>query len=499
MQMEFKKIPIPYLQKVAGQLRSQEETMEVRLPDGMPDIGRVLGAWGQVIVRGKEWNGSDMSVSCGVMVWVLYTPEDGEGVRSVDVWLPLSMAWEIPDTGNDGKINVSCLLQGVDARSISARKMMVRATLVAQGEGWLPGEAQIAEPEELPDDIAVLSADYPILLPREAGEKAFLLEDERSIMQSNSKPEKLLYYSLQPQIYEKKIMAGKLVFRGAGIVHVLCQGEEGSLFTCDYELPFSQYADLEGSYDQEAVISMIPCITSLDISLGDNGQLQLKAGILGQYLLHERTMVTVTEDAYSPHRKVKTEMEMLCIPAVLDQTAQTIREEVSSDKEIQRVLDVVFYPEMPQLVKKDDGIVLPLTGRFQMLYYDPNGDIRSSCVGWEGQSNLTMDEGSIVSAWIDTVGKPQQMQVGGSVTLRGEVTVAMRTIAGQGIPMVSKLEMEEEVNPDKNRPSLILARKGNCRLWDVAKRTGSTVEAIMSANGLGEEPEDSRVLLIPVL
>ena len=93
MEMEFNRIPISYLQKLAGQLRSQEETLEVRLPDGMPDIGRVLGAWGQVIVRGKEWNSNHMAVSCGVMVWVLYKPEDGTEVRSVEAWLPFSMKW----------------------------------------------------------------------------------------------------------------------------------------------------------------------------------------------------------------------------------------------------------------------------------------------------------------------------------------------------------------------------------------------------------------------
>ena len=97
MEMQFDRMPVAYLQKLTDSLRTQEETMELRLPDGMPDIGRVLGAWGQVIVRGKEWNGDHMAVSCGVMAWVLYTPEDEDGVRSVEAWLPFSMKWELPE------------------------------------------------------------------------------------------------------------------------------------------------------------------------------------------------------------------------------------------------------------------------------------------------------------------------------------------------------------------------------------------------------------------
>ena len=88
--MQFDKKPLQFLRKIVGQLRSQEQTLEVRLPDGLPDIGRVLGAWGQVIVRSKEWNSDRMTVSCGVMAWVLYAPEDEDGVRSVEAWLPFS-------------------------------------------------------------------------------------------------------------------------------------------------------------------------------------------------------------------------------------------------------------------------------------------------------------------------------------------------------------------------------------------------------------------------
>ena len=176
MEMQFDRISVPYLQKLTGQLRSQEQTLEVRLPDGMPDIGRVLGAWGQVIVRSKEWNSGSMSLSCGVMAWVLYTPEDGDGVQSVEAWLPFSMKWELPDTQYDGRILTSCLLKGVDARSTSARKLMVRANLEALGEAWQPGEAQVAVPESLSDDVEILTATYPVLLPKEAGEKTFSLE-----------------------------------------------------------------------------------------------------------------------------------------------------------------------------------------------------------------------------------------------------------------------------------------------------------------------------------
>lgn len=495
MEMQFDKIPMSYLHKLLGGLQSEEQTLEVRLPDGMPDIGRVLGAWGQVIVRGKEWNGDHMAVSCGVMAWVLYMPEDEDGPRSVEAWLPFSMKWELPESQYDGKIMVSCLLRDIDARSTSARKLILRANLQAMGEAWLNGQALIPTPGDLPEDVAVLTASYPVLLPRETGEKAFLLEDTCT---PGVKPEKLLYYCLQPEILDKKVMAGKVVFRGNGNLRVLYQGDDGQLHTWDCDLPFSQYADLEGQYDQDPTVSVQVCVTSLDIALDENGQLLVKAGILGQYLLCERSMVTVAEDAYSPCRTVKLWQEQLELPAVLDQMNQTVHAEQSVQAENRQVVDVSFYPAYGQMRRTENGVQMSLPGHFQTLYYDADGELRCLVTPWEGMWTTDTAEDSVVATQIVAIGKPQAIPGVADITLRAQAEVEAVVTSGQGISALVGIELGEPEKPDKNRPSLILCRKGNRRLWDVAKQTGSTVESIMQTNGLEGEPEDDRILLIPV-
>jgi hypothetical protein len=59
--------------------------------------------------------------------------------------------------------------------------------------------------------------------------------------------------------------------------------------------------------------------------------------------------------------------------------------------------------------------------------------------------------------------------------------------------------MEETTQPDPNRPSLILRRYAEDSIWELAKKTGSTVEAIQKLNGIQLEPEKDQMLLIPVL
>jgi len=65
---------------------------------------------------------------------------------------------------------------------------------------------------------------------------------------------------------------------------------------------------------------------------------------------------------------------------------------------------------------------------------------------------------------------------------------------------VCGLELGEEQEPDAARPSLVVRRfTEHDSLWSLAKVCGSSVEAILNANGLQTEPNAEQLLLIPVL
>ena len=57
LELQFLKESISCIKPAVRDVQNIEQTQELRLSDGMPDIGRILSAWGQVILRGKEWQG----------------------------------------------------------------------------------------------------------------------------------------------------------------------------------------------------------------------------------------------------------------------------------------------------------------------------------------------------------------------------------------------------------------------------------------------------------
>lgn len=497
MELQFDKKTLPCLQTVLRQTQTQEQTQEVRLPEGMPDIGRVIACWGQVIVRGKEWLSDRIGANGGVMAWVLYMPEDESMPQAVSAWLPFQMKWDIPQTRHDGTIVVKPYLRSSDARSLSARKLMVRVNLALCVEALVPAEAEFYQEDALPEDIRVLKKTYRLCIPAEAGEKAFQIE-ENFPLNGLPQAEQMIRYELRPVLTEWKLMADKIVFRGSIMIHALYRDSGGQLHTWEQEVPFSQYGDLDREYEESCGLHMVLLVTNSELDTTAEEGLRLNAGISGQYVIYDKTMVPIVEDAYSPLRQVTVQMGEMAVPSVLEQLTKSVRVEQTVDNDASSVVDLACYPDYPQRISTTDGVQIQMPGSFQLLYKDTNGNLQSTNAYWEENLDLLTAPENTVNPDVSGVNTPQAVAGSGGVSMQADLACRVNTASGQGIPMATGLELGEEKKPDPNRPSLVLRRKGNESLWQIAKETGATVEGIMDANRLEGEPEENRMLLIPI-
>lgn len=496
MELQFKKSALRCLTRVARDISTQEVTQELRLTDGMPDIGRVLCCWGQMVLRSKEWRGDMVTLTGGVMVWVLYAPEDGTEPRCIDAWIPYQLRWENVDGGREGPVRISPLLRYVDARTVAARKFMVRAGAAALAEALCPSQLQLYAPEELPEDIEVLRRTYPVRLPKEAGEKTFELDEDFTV--SGVSPEKIISYVVRPEITDQRVLGNKVVFRGNANLHLIYCCTEGRIRTEDYALPFSQYAELDGQHNPDAQADIWMGVTGTELDRNETGQMRLKCGMVAQYVVDDRELIELVEDAYSPYRNVEIETEPLMLPSLLEQREESIRTEQVMAGHNGEVVDVNFLPDFPRLRRIGEQVEMELPGIFQALYYGEDGTLQSGSSRWEEKLTLPAAEGSWIDARMLPIGQIQAVPGPEGLMLNGSFQLQLQTTAENGLPMVTGLEVGEKLQPDAGRPSLILCRPGNEGLWNLAKRCGSTVDAIRSANALQEEPVGDRLLLIPV-
>lgn len=493
MELKFEKRGIQYLKPLLQEVQAQEQTQELRLTDGMPDIGRILGTWGQVILRGKEWRGDQVACNGGVMAFVLYAPEDGSGPKVLESWIPFQMKWNLEDGHRDGEIRIQPLMRFLDARSVSPRKMMLRCGISAQAEAWRQETAMAAVPGAVPEDVQLRKNRYPIRYPKAAGEKTLQLEESIPL---GTDVGEIISYCLTPRFSEVRFLSGKLVLRGSGLLHLVYLDGENRVTGRDLEIPVSQLAEPEGEFSPDAQASAIPAITNLEAELEEGNQLRVKAGLVAQYLVDDREVLELVEDVYSNRRQVEPEVEELELRSILEQkqvsvpVRQTIRQSAS------QIADVTYLPDFPVL-RRNEGLQAELPGTFQVLSYDENGVLSGTTARTEENWDMPLGENARVEAGIVPGSSPTALG-GSGIELKGESVMSLQTTTRRGLEMVTGLKLGEVQEMPSNRPSLILRRAGTQDLWNIAKSTGSTVEAIRKANSLEGEPEESRILLIPV-
>lgn len=498
MELRFQQSICPYLGQAVSQIRTQELTQELRLSERMPDVGRVLAAWGQPVLRSKEWRADTVTATGGVLLWCLYAPEDGTAPRCVDAWIPFQVKWNLDAGDREGQLRILPLLRFADGRTVSARKLMLRAGIGLMAEGYYPAELQTFQPEALDDDIQLLHRTYPVRLPREIGEKIFLMDEDIPLSETDPVPEKLISFTMHPEITEEKVLSNKLVFRGIGNLHLVCRDKDGRLFSRDLQLPFSQFAQLEQEHGTDAVGSVIPAVTSLEVDLLESSQLRLKCGLTGQYLITDRCMLETVEDAYSPRRVVETAVESLTVPGILEETEALLEFRGELPDPAGKIADVVFFSDFPHYQEHSTGVELEIPGMFQVLSYGEDGTLRAETARVENRRSLQTGEGVTLRSMVMPSGLPKADGSGDRIQLSAGVNLRTAAVGNGAIPMVTGLEVGEQKEQDPARASLIICRPDGEELWTIAKRCGSTVSAIQDANGLEGEPQGNRLLLIPI-
>lgn len=495
MELQFDKSMCKSLHKVLNDVLDQELTQEIRVPEPLPDIGRILGCWGQIILRGKEWYNGSAGVSGGIMAWVLYVPDDGSFVRSVDTWIPFQMKWDIPESQRDGVVYTIPLLKSVDARSVSARKIMVRANVSVQAQAYETRETAHYHADQLPEDVQVLNQTYHLDVPVEAGEKVLQIEDQLQISGYEQNKTTICYYDLRPEMTESRILGDKLLFRGTAIIRVMYCTDDHALQTLKKELSFSQYTHLDETYHADVTAWTYPVVTGLELDFSGE-QPMVKASLAVQYVICEPKEMEITEDVYSITRNIVSEQSTLSLLSKLDILTEDFVLNHKIPIQAREIVDIVCYPSHAQKIQNGDIIVVEQPVVFQILYMDTEGNLQSSVTlskfSWEFASDTKND----VDVEVVSISGLQSLISSDEVLLTLNMLLKARVCSENGLPMTHKITFKDEKELDPSRPSLIVRKLGSNSVWDIAKQYGAKISDIKVANQSDFDDSLNQIVLV---
>lgn len=501
MELVFQEQKLQYLSRILFDTVSQEQTADVIIPDSIPDAARVVDAFGTLLIRAEECTGDSAAVSGLVQAGALVVGEDGS-VQRIGAEIPFSVRRDFPKQAEECMMQSGCVLRSVDARLLNSRKVLLRVCVSCTISVYAPQVCTCYDISEPAPNLQLKRSVLPLRTPAQVGEKSFALNEVLEL--PNGKPEmaRLLKCLFRTEIEEERMVGNKAVFKGALTVHALYAGEDETLTTCDWSVPFSQYAELERELDEgdlRTELTLTGADAEPDTPFGAR-RLIVGANLLAQCTVFCIQSVSVIEDAFCTDAELTPTWEEWRMTGILDQ--QEFRETATAEAEqqAQRIVDCWLLPDEAAVQRAEPRteIELPLT--CSVLYVDADGELQGKTLRPAVRMETEIAPNAQCSVAQVSSGEIFCSAGSGGITLRVPVKVSVDSFAEHTIRAVSGGEIVPPGEPAQRRPAVLLRlTEKEESLWEIAKNCRANLQLISAANELnGANVPAGTLLLIPM-
>ena len=505
MELELERTELNGCDTILETTVCREETLEAIVPDACPDILRICNVEGKICLAGKEPQEGRVELSGTVRAVLLYCPEGGEGLRRMEVSLPFTCTADAPGITPACQVTALPRVQEADARLLNPRKVLVRVSLAADIQVFRPSGMWVCSgiPDAARLGVEQLTQQYDAYVTVCVQEKPFTYSDDLTLSSGKPEAEELLKSRAYVRCNEAKVIGNKLIFKGETLLQLLCRAGDGTLFTAEFELPFSQIMEVSGA-GEEAGCQVQVILTDLDCTMdgGDGRMFSVSLGLLAQAVIREARTVEMLTDAYSTLYPMTAAYTNHTLARRMDEGEKevTVRELLETGALPKEAVDA--YACVGALTQSREGARVTITAQVNVtaLYQTDEGETGAITRSLPVSCTLELPEYAQCACTCGCTAPVFAAAAAGGLEVRFPVSFRYIALASRTVPGISGITMEEgEPLEHSQRPSIVLRMVGpGERLWDIAKAYGTTAGDIVQANGLEEDaPVGGRLLLIP--
>lgn len=503
MELQHNQASLDFWEMAADFTATQEEHAEMIVPDHCPDMAKILSAEGNVFLKNSEVRDGKVLLSGTVHIAVLYIPEKSTLVQSVTYNVPFQITESCPTDATQLQAEVSA--EELSARMLNPRKLRLQCRLSANicayrylSASYTCGIA--ADPQHA---VELQTRQETVSIITALAEKEFSYQDTLHLPQNRGAVSQVLCSRASSIVEDAKIIGTKAIVKGRYLAAFLVKYESGACETSSFELPFSHIMELDAP--QEAKLTAKLALSDITVeSFGaDDGGSELQLTVLSRIHLTvaESRELSLVTDLYSTAYALTAEWQEL---KLLDAEEPQIRRQIWQD-----TLEIGAPAERILLLSAACGSVSQGGGdtpelrtmlRLHALYLTEDGRVLSA----ERSSEVVLpcpDAAANIRCVATCGEETSSVMTGDGMIVRIPVDFHLIPRRFRNIRCVSSANLDETAKTDPALlPSLVLCKKRREeRLWDLAKRCGSTVRDILAANECECENDlrENSMLLIP--
>ena len=461
----------------------RETSEDCVVPDTMPDIGTVVDAEGVVTLRSKETETGYVQLAASVSVTVMYVPEEGGVMRSLEMTLPADIRMDAPAADPECRTVARMRVRSIDARAVNSRKLSVRAELEAEAQCYRRENREMAA--SLEDETApahLLTGSLEAMAISDVREKTFVVTDEYQLPPGCG-AQSILSRRADAVVEDVKFVSGKVIFRGRVRTElVFSTGEEGSVFSGRYETEFSQIMEVDAE-SAETLPTVALALTGAYFDLPEydqsSGRVSAELHYAAQCVCREKREMRYIADVYSNRTLLVPKVENICLECAartvtMRQTVAGRAEPFTGEGEVLSVSACVGGVSV-----EEDGVKTSVNIR--VISRRRDGEYTSARCRLSAEfAAAELPEGAKLQDITVTV--TDAYCTGADV--RATLQMDALAVTEQTAACVTELEEDAEgwlTQPQMPSATLIWVPEG-ADMWPIARQYHSTVEAIAAAN-----------------
>ena len=505
MELEFDRETMNFYEMAAEVTLCQEETLESIVPDACPDILRIVDVCGQAVLTGKQARDGAAMVSGMVKAAILYQPEEGSGLRRMEVGLPFTCQAEAPGFTGDGTVFASPRLRRAEARALNPRKVLLRVDLAVDVTAYQPARRVLCRGIQEQEGTGLCQRQFhgETCLVTAVQEKPFTFQEQVRLPSTPGEVPRIMALWAQPICTESKLVGSKMIFKGTVDLHMLLQEGDGGLTSSHEALSFSQVMEVSGENEEgDCQVGVELTDLTWEADLADGGSLNVDLELLAQAGVRCRRPVTLLQDLYSTAWEMEADSEVQTLWKLGEQSVrpQAVRELLETGELVRSVIDSRLTLGQVTQSREGDGLVLSAEAWVTVLYLDENSLVQCAHRTIPVTCRLDCPEDYRCTCVCRCPGEVFAVPAAGGAEIRFTLEFHCLTLGRTQAPSVREARLGgPRTRGEGPCPSVVLrlAAPGE-GIWELAKAYGTTTQQILQANELTEDTlPEGRMLLIP--
>lgn len=491
----------------------QSVELDYLLPDYCQSIFKVLKCKIVPKITSERIMNGKLLIDGVAYIKIIYVSEESYRIRSLTQKQVFSKSMELKEDYEDGVVNAYVKCDYVNCRVVNQRRLDIRGAVSIKATVSAVRQLDVLSGAS-GMGVQINNQKITALDKKLYTSKEFTIREELELAYGKPAIAEVLDYAANGVLTDYKLIANKVILKGEIILHTLYATEDALAGPeiMDYTVPISQIIDLAGvNEDYQCVISFD--VTSVDISLKQNGDGECKC-FDAEFCVRacceadKNAETQLINDIYSTGYEVQadsTKVKIEQLVSVVNETCICKNTIAIPQGELSCVYDIMcdftnescrFENGCINLCGNLDTSILALDCENMPTLFEKS----SPC---EMKIDVRCDDEDVLFSPFITISSISYSLVGGGeIEVRAELKVCGNLYQYRFYDVVGSISIDENCKKQRGDDAVLRLYFAECgeRVWDIAKRFNTSVDAIILENNLDCDVLDEKgMLLIPII